>query len=119
MRTIKMFSAIGLMGIVSLFMGSCSKSDTNGSVLPVAQDVSIQSMAFAPATVTVVEGTMITWKNKDAVDHTVTSNDGTSFSSGTISSQGTFSFTPMVAGSYPYHCSIHPTETGIVQVVIK
>ena len=114
-----MFSAIGLMGIASLFMSSCSKSDTNGSVLPVAQDVSIQSMAFAPATVTVAEGTMITWKNKDAVDHTVTSNDGTSFSSGTITSLGTFSFTPMVAGSYAYHCSIHPAETGIVQVVIK
>ena len=120
MRNTRIFSAICLIASAGLFMTACSKSDMNGSgILHPAEMVTIQSMAFQPATVTVVEGTMITWTNKDGVAHTVTSNNGTSFNSGNISSQGTFSFTPTVAGSYAYHCSNHPTETGIVQVVIK
>ncbi len=120
MRTIKIFSAICLFGMAILFMNACSKSDTNGSVvLPATQSVAIQGMAFSPATVTVVVGTTITWTNMDGTAHTVTSNDGTSFNSGNIAPNGTFTFTASTPGSYGYHCSIHPTMTGTVQIVTK
>jgi amicyanin len=79
------------------------------------------SFAFSPATLTIKAGTTVTWKNTTAVSHTVTSDDGKSFDSGTanpIAAQsGTFSFTFTTPGTFAYHCSIHPfmKATIIVQ----
>jgi len=79
------------------------------------------SFAFSPATLTIKAGTTVTWKNTTAVAHTVTSDDGTSFDSGTtnpIAAQsGTFSFTFTTPGTFAYHCEIHPfmKATIIVQ----
>ena len=79
------------------------------------------SFAFSPAKLTIKAGTTVTWKNTTAVGHTVTSDDGKSFDSGTanpIAAQsGTFSFTFTTAGTYAYHCAIHPfmKATIIVQ----
>ncbi len=123
MKTIKILSAICLMGIMTLFINSCSKTDTvnaTGSTTNTGANlVTIQSMQFQPATITVAIGSIITWTNMDTQAHTVTSDDGTSFDSGNINPQGTFSFTVTQLGSYPYHCSIHPTMHGTVQVVTK
>jgi plastocyanin len=38
------------------------------------------------------------------------------FSSGNISSGGTFSHTFTTAGSYPYTCTIHPSMVGTITV---
>jgi len=79
------------------------------------------SFAFSPAKLTIKAGTTVTWKNTTAVGHTVTSDDGKSFDSGManpIAAQsGTFSFTFTTAGTYAYHCAIHPfmKATIIVQ----
>jgi len=79
------------------------------------------TFAFSPATLTIKAGTTVTWKNTTAVGHTVTSDDGKSFDSGTanpIAAQsGTFSFTFKTPGTFAYHCSIHPfmKATIIVQ----
>src|SRR5438105_3371721 len=99
MRPVKFISAICLIVITTFVGSSCSKSDTNGSGLPAAQNVSILAMAFSPATVTVVEGTVVTWTNTDSGPHTVTSDNGTSFNSGSISPGGTYSFTATTIGS--------------------
>jgi len=79
------------------------------------------SFAFSPASLTVKAGTTVIWKNTTAAPHTVTSDDGKSFDSGTsnpIAAQtGTFSFTFTTPGTYHYHCEIHPfmKATIIVQ----
>lgn len=79
------------------------------------------TLAFSPATLTIKAGTTVTWKNTTAVSHTVTSDDGKSFDSGManpIAAQsGTFSFTFTTAGTFAYHCAIHPfmKATIIVQ----
>ena len=79
------------------------------------------SFAFSPATLTIKAGTAVTWKNTTTASHTVTSDDGKSFDSGTsnpITAQtGTFSFTFATAGTFAYHCAIHPfmKATIIVQ----
>jgi plastocyanin len=39
--------------------------------------------------------------------HTVTSDDGTSFKSGTIDLGKTFSYTANTVGSFAYHCDFH------------
>ena len=123
MRPIKIFSAICLLGLSVVFMNACSKCDSNGNgsvgFNPGVQNIAIQSTGFNPATVTVMVGSKITWTNTDTGDHTVTSDDGTSFNSGTISPNGTFSFTPTMNGTITYHCSLHPTMTGRIQVVTR
>ncbi len=79
------------------------------------------SFAFSPATLTIKAGTTVIWKNTTSVAHTVTSDDGKSFDSGTsnpIAAQsGTFSFTFTSPGTFAYHCEIHPfmKATIIVQ----
>jgi len=79
------------------------------------------SFAFSPASLTIKAGTTVTWKNTTAVSHTVTSDDGKSFDSGASNpitpQSGTFSFTFATAGTFAYHCSIHPfmKATIIVQ----
>ena len=79
------------------------------------------TFAFSPATITIKVGTTVTWTNTTGAPHTVTSDDGTTFDSGLntpiAANGGTFSFTFTKAGTFAYHCQIHPfmKATVIVQ----
>jgi plastocyanin len=64
-------------------------------------------MSYTPATVTVQKNTNVKWTNDGGTAHTVTADNGTSFDSGSIPLNASFTLTPTVAGSYPYHCTIH------------
>lgn len=92
-----------------------SNNNPGGSNLPGANEVFIRSMAFDPSTITVAAGTTITWTNKDAVAHTVTSNTNL-FNSGNLGTGKTFTFTFATPGTYSYYCSIHPSMIGSVTV---
>jgi plastocyanin len=78
--------------------------------------VTLQNFAFSPTSVTVKVGDTVTWTNKDSTGHTVTADDGTTFTSPTMATGATFSFTFTKAGTYAYHCSIHPSMTGTIVV---
>lgn len=79
--------------------------------------VSIADFAFSPATVTVSVGDTVTWTNNDAgVPHTVSSDSGSELASGQLSGGASYQKTFSAAGSYAYHCDIHPSMTG--QVVV-
>lgn len=96
--------------LLALFMlSSCMNNE------PPANEVYIKGMAFTPATLTVTVGTTVKWTNKDAVTHTVTSDTGL-FDSGNIDQNGTSSHMFSTAGTYNYHCSIHPSMTGKIIV---
>ncbi|HET8844836.1 MAG TPA: cupredoxin family copper-binding protein [Ktedonobacteraceae bacterium] len=75
--------------------------------------VSIASFAFSPASLTVAVGTKVTWTNNDSVTHTVTENNG-AFDSKDLAPGQTFSFTFDKAGTYSYHCNIHPSMTATI-----
>ncbi len=68
-----------------------------------------------PAHLDVLVGTTVTWKNDDAINHTVTA-DGDAFSSGYVPPGGSFSFTFAKQGRYPFHCTIHKFMKGEVDV---
>ncbi|HEV2669651.1 MAG TPA: plastocyanin/azurin family copper-binding protein [Gemmatimonadales bacterium] len=81
--------------------------------------VSIQNYAFAPNSITVPAGTSVRWTNIDSVSHSVTSDNGV-FTSSNLSGTGTdpygqptgggqYTRTFFTAGTFPYHCSVHPT----------
>ena len=83
--------------------------------LPQTLPLTIQNMAFSPSVVTIKKGDTIVWTNKDKVVHTVTGNNG-GFSSSNIAVNGTYSFKFSTAGTFSYHCSIHPIMTGKIVV---
>lgn len=86
-----------------------------GNAAAADQTVTMENLQFQPATVTVQVGDSVTWSNADAVPHTATADDG-SFDTGTISGGASASHTFTTAGTFAYHCEVHPTMTGTVVV---
>lgn len=71
--------------------------------------------AFIPDDLTIAVGSTVTWTNTDTVPHTSTS-DAAGWNSGTVAAGGQFSFVFPTAGTFPYHCTIHPGMVGTVVV---
>jgi plastocyanin len=83
--------------------------------------VTIHDFTFSLASLTITAGTTVRWTNNGPSAHTTTSDMGV-WSSGVLgppvsgggmngdggSPGGTFDFTFMQPGTYPYHCSLHP-----------
>ncbi|HEX7017570.1 MAG TPA: cupredoxin family copper-binding protein [Patescibacteria group bacterium] len=91
-------------------------TSAEGQTVPTAAPtVTIQSMNFAPAHIEVKVGQTVTWVNQDQVPHTVTSDTG-EFDSGQMANGASFSFTFSEAGTYHYHCQLHPAMTGQITV---
>jgi plastocyanin len=77
--------------------------------------IDIQGFAFSPSSLTIGVGDRVVWTNNDAAPHTVTADDG-SFTSPDMPTGGTFSYRFTHAGTYSYHCSIHPSMKGTITV---
>jgi len=75
------------------------------------------SFGFHPSMLTIRVGTTVIWENESSVPHTVTSDDGQTFDSGNIAVGGTFRFTFKNAGTFSYHCNIHPYMRATIVVV--
>lgn len=88
---------------------------TTDTTVPVGAEVNIANFAFEPAESSVAAGAEIQWINEDGVPHTVTADDG-AFDSGDIAGGGSFGTVIDEAGTYAYHCDIHPQMTGTVTV---
>ena len=82
--------------------------------IPMGAEV-LGNRAFNPADLEIAAGTTVTWTNTDNVSHTSTSN-ASGWDSGIISPGRQFSFTYQTAGTFPYHCAIHPGMVGTVTV---
>lgn len=110
--------------------GGCGGDDDDNPVDPGngggnPPDVTIQIVgdlgtgSFSPNPDTVTVGQTVSWHNADVMAHTATS-DGSgsgSFNTGTIGAGATSTPIAMnIAGSFPYHCSIHPGMTGTLVV---
>jgi len=88
---------------------------TSGAGTPASGTaVAIDNFAFSPAALKVKMGQQVTWTNKQGVAHTVTA-DGGAFDH-PMPSGATFSFTFAKAGTFAYHCTIHPFMKGTVVV---
>jgi plastocyanin len=116
--------------------GSDGGTDITPPSTPPANTVSIVNgaetkgtAAFTPnpLTVTLASGGRATWRNDDrqasagdyggsnGTIHNITSDDLT-FSSGSLVPGTTFQHTFDAAGTFGYHCSIHPAMKGTVTV---
>jgi len=68
-----------------------------------------------PDELDVAVGTTVTWMNTDSISHTSTS-DANAWNSGIVAPGGQFSFAFQTAGTFQYHCAIHPGMVGTVVV---
>jgi plastocyanin len=115
MRTkLKMGLVCGIVLAGAFVAGSLGRG--LDSAAAATASVTINNFAFTPATTNINPGDTVTWSNIHAgVAHTVTSDTGV-WDSGNIATSGTFSRAFPSAGSFPYHCTIHPGMTGMVVV---
>lgn len=81
-----------------------------------AEKVEIVNFAYGPDPVRIQDGGKVTWLNRDSAPHTATADDG-SFDTGTIEEGKLKSETFKQPGTFEYHCTIHPSMHGTVEVV--
>jgi plastocyanin len=127
-----MFSSrVFLVSAVALFAAACGGYSTpspsptpvpvpvqTGSSTPVSIPTGASTLgnrAFNPDELDVATGTTVTWTNTDSIAHTSTS-DAAGWDSGAIAPRGQFSMTFQNAGTFRYHCGIHPGMVGTVTV---
>jgi plastocyanin len=67
------------------------------------KQVMVENFSFQPTTLTVKAGTTVTWVNHDDEPHTVNENNKT-FKSGTLDTDGKFSYKFTSPGRYSYFC---------------
>jgi plastocyanin len=92
-----------------------AKTPAKPKVVPPAaiKLITIQNFAFSPSSLTLNQGDAVRWTNQDSAPHTVTSD---TFQSPNLTTNGSFSFTFKQAGTFSYHCSIHPSMKGTIIV---
>lgn len=101
-----------LAGVVVL--AGCG-SDGDGATVASSRPgtVVIKNLRYSPKTITVRAGETVTWEFDDGrIPHDV---KGDGFDSGT-KSKGSWSHTFTKAGTYDYHCTLHPYMKGTVEV---
>jgi len=120
------YFGFGILLVVAICMslGGCGKgSSYSAPTAPAGTPpttsqpnvVLISGMAFGPSPVTVAKGTSVTWQNKDNEAHTATADDG-SWGTGIIGPGGSKSVSFANAGTFTYHCTIHPEMRAKVVV---
>lgn len=89
---------------------ACAVSTSTATVA-----VTMQNTAFNPATVQAKVGDVIGFTNKDSIQHTATLDDG-SCTTDIVAGGGTAALSFTAAGTYPFHCKIHPNMTGKIEI---
>lgn len=84
---------------------------------PSTNSIEISGFAFNPSALTIKKGDRAVWTNKDPAPHTVISDSGNEISSNSLSKEETYSHTFASAGTFAYHCSIHPSMKATIIVV--
>jgi plastocyanin len=77
--------------------------------------VRIEKDGFHPTTITINLDDTVQWRNRDTIRHQVVSDTG-AFASPILRAGANWSFPFSVAGRYPYHDGLEPSEHGVVVV---
>ncbi|HZE07675.1 MAG TPA: plastocyanin/azurin family copper-binding protein [Gemmatimonadaceae bacterium] len=90
---------------------------------PPPNGVAVTNDLYTPASRSVAVGTSVTWvwntctgdvyTGQSCASHNVTFDDGVA---SPTQSDGTYSRTFAAAGTYTYHCTVHPSMTGTITV---
>jgi plastocyanin len=100
-----------------VLIGTCAALAIAGAAVaaPVVHVVAIDGFEFKPAVVTVKQGDIVEWQNRDPLPHTATAKVA-KLDSGEIATGARFRFTAGAKGRIDYICTLHPTMKGTVVV---
>jgi len=105
-----------------LFTAACGDDSPAPSPTPSA-DVTIMiqgnrgNQSYSPNPQTVRVGQTVAWRNADSSAHTSTQDITAGFNTGNLAGGATSTpITMSVAGTFPYHCAIHPSMVGTITV---
>ena len=115
MRTILTLGIAALVGVAAACSSSTSPANSCGSSGASANVNATSSLSFSPNHTTITHGQSVCWQNSSGVEHTVTSDDGTSFNT-TLPVGNIFVHMFPDTGTFNYHCTIHAGMTGSVKV---
>jgi len=94
-----------------------TSAPTTTEAKPVAGDaVTVKDFSFQPENLQVSVGTTVTWTNRDSATHTASADDGL-FDTKSMQPGTSHTFTFERAGTFTYHCNIHPTMTA--QIIVR
>ena len=104
-----MLLALLIAGLLSIHLATAVSADVS---------VNIMNFSFQPTPLTIPVGTTVVWTNQDSAPHTASSDPGSAFTFDTGMLQkgqsGKVTFT--MAGTFAYHCNVHPTMHAMVIV---
>jgi plastocyanin len=109
-----------LAAALGLAVSACGSSSPASPT--VAADVTISmvgdrgTQSYAPNPTTMKVGQTVAWKNNDSTAHDAT-QDAARFQTGNVNAGATSSpITMSTAGTFAYHCTIHPGMVGTIVV---
>lgn len=115
--------AVAVASLIACGGGSNSVSPPPPPPPPPPGGVSITNDVFTPASRTVTVGSIVSWEwntcsgdvytGQQCASHNVTFDDGVA---SPTQDQGSYSRTFTAAGTYTYHCTVHPQMTGTITV---
>jgi len=117
--TIPAILCIALAGVAC---GSDSSSNPTSPSNPATPSsglvtVEIKNSSYQPNPVTVKVGSQVNWHNSDNIDHTATSDTGMFDDFVNAMSAHGAPVTMSTAGTFAYHCTIHPNMRATIVVV--
>jgi plastocyanin len=114
--------AIAADSILTPALGQATSSNTAQVSIVEGSSSTPGPNSYNPSPLTIKVGTTVVWTNNDSTLHTVTSGlpsggpVGTLFDSSYLGPGKTFNYTFSKAGTFDYHCTLHPTMVGKVIV---
>jgi plastocyanin len=109
-RQLRPMAAAAVLSAVLLVLGVTS------AVGAKELQVGIRNHSFGPGQLTIVAGDSVTWTNDDSMTHTATADNG-AFDTGSIAPGASRTIRFDTAGTFAYHCSIHPDMTATINVI--
>ena len=109
---------VGAAVVAAVGCGKDSPTSSSSNATTVSIVVNSQNLtttAYNPNPISITRGSSIKWVNNDTIAHSSTSNTGV-WESGLLGAGQSFTMTFPNAGSFPYHCSVHPNMIGTVNV---
>ena len=111
-------ASVGAGASAGASAGSAAACATAPAGSTAAATVTIKNFAYTPQPVQAKVGDVIAWKNDDSAPHSATMDDA-SCDTDTISSGASAMLVFTAAGTYTYHCKIHPGQMKDVTVEVK
>lgn len=115
------FTFVLITIIPTSYADSQTNSHGNKSHIIYIAGCPMKKSCFTPCQITIEKGDIVTWVNRDTVDHRIMSGSGQRgpdgwFSSPSIPSNGIFSHTFDRKGAFTYYDDVNPYAQGVVIV---